>query len=119
SASDSKKDGSANGANGKSGNGILRSSDIEDRLKKLKRGKKLQGLYYSIYTISLRQHAQLSYVGAWSFLEALSSLHGRKDTTPFESYLKGILNNKYKKDRQRKDCGVALDNISTIGNVVK
>jgi hypothetical protein len=81
--------------------------------------EKLERLYYSITAIELTEHALLICVGAWSFFETLTAVHGRNDTTSFNDYLsKGRL----------RQMGVpgntvslrsAIGRISEFGNTTK
>lgn len=101
--------------------GIEQSDAIVQRLESLK-SKKLISLYRSLCVVSVVQHAQLLYVGAWSFFETLTALHGRPDGTPFEGYLGSILNNNlsstYSKT-EKKDFQLVLREISEKGNANK
>ena len=56
--------------------------EIEEALKELK-ATKLQRLYYSIHTVSVKDHAQLIAVGIWSLLESLTAIAGRKQGASF------------------------------------
>lgn len=49
--------------------------------------EKLERLYYSITAIELAEHALLICVGAWSFFETLTAVHGRTEPTSFDAYL--------------------------------
>lgn len=60
-------------------------ADIYAELQKLNIGK-LTGLYYSITNVKLTYHTPLIAVGVWSFLESLSALSGRKNSTPFKDF---------------------------------
>jgi hypothetical protein len=98
-------------------NGVNKSEAILEALKALKSAK-LNNLYNSLYIVSLRQHSVLMYAGAWSFFEVLSRLMGNeKDSFPayFRSQMKdlGITN------AEKKDIGVALDDILKYGNATK
>ena len=48
---------------------------------------KLEKLYYSLCSVRLDTHTPLLCVGAWSLIETLTALHGRRSTTDFYSYL--------------------------------
>lgn len=96
---------------------IQESSKILKKLKKLK-SKKLNGLYYSLCTVSLNKHPALMYVGAWSFFEVLSKFIGNKnDEFPgfYKSKSKALGFDKNK----TKDFGVVLTDISNYGNATK
>lgn len=102
--------------NDKKGNGIEPSDTISQKLILLK-SEKLIGLYRSLCTVSLLQHPQLLYVGAWSFFETLSSLDGKKDGTSFDSYFGSKINNNTAYDKgKKKDYKDTLDDISKKGN---
>lgn len=100
--------------------GVPKSDMIEQRLLSLK-SQKLILLYRSLCVISAVQHAQLLYIGAWSFFESLTALHGRSETTPFDGYLGSILNNNnmgYSRT-EKKDFQQILKEISDKGNANK
>ena len=48
---------------------------------------KLEQLYFSLCSLSLATHTPLIAIGAWSFLETLTAICGRKSGTDFLSYL--------------------------------
>ena len=48
---------------------------------------KLESIYFSLCKVSLKEHTPLLYVGAWMFIETLTALCERNDTTDFYSYL--------------------------------
>ena len=48
---------------------------------------KLEKLYYSLCSLSLSTHTPLLSVGAWSFIETLTALSGRKSSTDFHAYM--------------------------------
>ena len=96
--------------------------DKSDKLaKKLSASKsqKLIGLYKSLCTVSLDKHPQLLYAGAWSFFESLSSLMGKPEGTPFDSYLGSFMNNAGYTRTQKKDFAKPLKDISDTGNLNK
>jgi hypothetical protein len=49
-------------------------------------GNKLERLHYSICDISLDQHTPLLTIGLWAFVESLTALAGRNQTTDFVSF---------------------------------
>ncbi|CAI2051566.1 Histidine kinase-, DNA gyrase B-, and HSP90-like ATPase [Serratia fonticola] len=65
-------------------------------------GDKLPQLYTSLCTISLKKHAVMCYVAAWSLLESWSSAMGKNDSTDFVSFLGSKLNN-FEPDRGKKN----------------
>ncbi|MCM7773475.1 ATP-binding protein [Enterobacter asburiae] len=82
-------------------------------------GDKLPQLYTSLCTISLRKHAVMCYVAAWSLLESWSSALGKKDTTDFISYLTPRLG-AFESDRgKRNDFRSVIQEIHTKGNCNK
>lgn len=104
----------------KQGYGIDVSEAISQKLAESK-SKKLIGLYKSLCTVSLTQHPQLLYVGAWCFFETLSTLIGKPDTTSFTSFLGSKMNEPafgYNKSK-KKDYGDTLEDISKKGNLNK
>lgn len=112
-------DNSAPFSSDKKGNGIDASDEVSQRLTKLK-SYKLSGLYRSLCTVSLQQHPQLLYVGAWSFFETLASLDGKKDGTSFDSYFGSKISNNTLYDKGRKkDFKDTLDDINKKGNANK
>jgi hypothetical protein len=100
--------------------GLEKSDMIEQRLLSLK-SHKLISLYRSLCVVSAVQHAQLLYIGAWSFFESLTALHGRLEGTPFECYLGSILyNNNISYNRtEKKHFQQSLKEISDKGNANK
>lgn len=66
-------------------------------------GDKLPQLYTSLCTISLKKHAVMCYVAAWSLLESWSSAMGKNDSTDFVSFLGSKLN-KFEPDRGKKNA---------------
>ena len=100
--------------------GIEQSDAIAQRLASLK-SPKLISLYRSLCVVSAVQHAQLLYVGAWSFFESLTALHGRPEATPFDGYFGSIMNNNnmgYNRT-EKKDFQQILKEISDKGNANK
>jgi hypothetical protein len=100
--------------------GIEQSDAIVQCLASLK-SQKLISLYRSLCVVSAVQHAQLLYIGAWSFFETLTALHGRSEGTPFDGYLGSIMNNNnmgYNKT-EKKDYQQVLKEISEKGNANK
>jgi hypothetical protein len=119
--SSSSNTGSTSGySRDKQGYGIDVSESISQKLVESK-SKKLVGLYKSLCTVSLTQHPQLLYVGAWSFFETLSTLIGKADNISFTSYLGSKLNEPtfgYNKS-QRREYTDTLEDISKKGNLNK
>jgi hypothetical protein len=94
------------------------SETLNDALKKLP-GNKSEHLYSSLCTISLKKHSVLTYVGAWSFLEMLTSLLGRNTNASFPDFL-GTKVNEYTKDKSIKgELKRVISDISTRGNCTK
>lgn len=65
-------------------------------------GDKLPQLYTSLCTISLKKHAVMCYVAAWSLLESWSSAMDKKDGVDFHSFLASKLNN-FESDRGKRN----------------
>lgn len=81
--------------------------------------EKLERLYYSITAIELAEHALLICVGAWSFLETLTAVHGRNETTSFNDYLsKGRLS-QMGVPGNTVSLRSAIGRISEFGNTTK
>lgn len=59
--------------------------DMAQALSDLGRNK-LERLHYSICDISLKEHVPLLTIGVWAFVESLTALAGRNQTTDFVSY---------------------------------
>jgi hypothetical protein len=102
----------------KSGNGINQSPALLKKLTALG-SPKLIGLYKSLCTVSLVQHPQLVYAGAWSFFESLSALLGKTDTTSFESYINSKANSMGYPRAKKKEFEKTLKDISDTGNLNK
>ncbi|MBN8521913.1 MAG: hypothetical protein J0L77_08485 [Alphaproteobacteria bacterium] len=98
--------------------GIEQSDGLTKKLSELK-SQKLIGLYKSLCTVSLYQHPQLLYAGAWSFFESLSALMGKKEGTSFDSFLGSYMNNMGYTKIQKKDFAKPLKDISETGNLNK
>lgn len=80
---------------------------------------KLISIYRSLTTLSLTDHSALLTAGAWIFLESLTALHGRNESSSFESYIQGKLN-LWAVDRNvKKEAGLSLAYISNHGNAEK
>ncbi|MDN3579633.1 hypothetical protein [Mucilaginibacter flavus] len=99
--------------------GIEQSDEIAQRLVLLK-SQKLISLYRSLCVVSAVQHAQLLYIGAWSFFESLTALSGRQEGTPFDGYLGSMMNNNMSYNKtEKKDFQQILKEISDKGNANK
>ncbi|MCO4311337.1 ATP-binding protein [Pectobacterium versatile] len=82
-------------------------------------GDKLPQLYNSLCTISLRKHAVMCYVAAWSLLESWSSAIDKKDGIDFNSFLGSKLNN-FEPDRGKKNTlRQVIQDIHSKGNCNK
>ena len=80
---------------------------------------KLERLYYSITAIELAEHAPLVCVGAWSFFETLTAVHGRTGRISFKDYLsKGTLSKMGFTGSTVSLCA-AIGRISEFGNTTK
>lgn len=98
--------------------GIDQSNAITNKLQALK-SQKLLGLYKSLCTVSLFQHPQLLYAGAWSFFETLSALLGKTEGTSFDSYLGSQMNNMGYTRAEKKDFTKPLKDVADTGNLNK
>jgi hypothetical protein len=65
------------------------------------RNQKLTDIYYSICSLELANHSVLISVGLWSFLECLTAMAGRTETSSIQGYLS--------KSFVQNDCGVTKD----------
>ncbi|MEJ5118103.1 hypothetical protein WH158_11815 [Gluconobacter cerinus] len=65
---------------------IRGTPEIQEALSEIP-SYKLQNIYYSICTISLKDHTPLLTVAAWVFLETLTALNDRNERTDFVSFL--------------------------------
>lgn len=82
-------------------------------------GDKLPQLYTSLCTVSLRKHAVMCYVAAWSLIESWSSAIGKTDGTDFSSFLNPKVAS-FAKDKSKKaDLRQVLDDIKSKGNCNK
>ncbi len=83
--------------------------------------QKLQSLYVSITTLSLRYHCPLITVGFWSMMESLAALHGGEGST-FDGYFS---HNRLQSDfgfagrEERKNILAALKRLTEKGNSTK
>ena len=82
---------------------------------------KLEKLYYSLCALSLPKHTPLLSVGAWSFIETLTALSGRKSNVDFYAYMSaqklqalGVGDNK-----DTKSMREAVKRVSEYGNSTK
>lgn len=96
---------------------LVNSKDLMDKLNLLKNYKLLK-INYSLHEISVQKHAALITVGIWSFLEALTFLHGRDG-----GELSAYINNKFsslgfdsKKDKAIRE---AVQRFHENGNTTK
>ncbi|MBD3654299.1 hypothetical protein [Kangiella sp.] len=80
---------------------------------------KLDQLYSSLCTISLRKHATLMMVGAWTFLEALATLAGKGANTGLESFYNTKINEWYKDKGEKAEFKSSVKYIVDEGNVIK
>ncbi|MEQ9247547.1 MAG: hypothetical protein RLO21_16330 [Nitratireductor sp.] len=81
--------------------------------------EKLESLYYSICSMELEHHTPLASIGAWAFLETLTSCAGRSDDTAFDAFLSkqrltnlGIAGNEIRAIRTAIDRTVAYGNLT-------
>lgn len=107
-----------------SGHGVDRSDVIENKLKRL-RSNKLIKLYNSLCTVSLRQHPELMYVGAWMFFEILAKQIGNVNAktgnrqSEFAGFFSGKMNTWSFQKQIREECFAALKEIQEHGNMAK
>lgn len=84
-------------------------------------GRKLPSLYNSICSVSLQSHTPLIAIGAWAFLESLSSKAGRDTRTDFPSFFNKQRLQRYGVSAGKGDKAIAqaLGHLSTSGDVTK
>ena len=97
---------------------IDKSNKLSQALGRVKNNK-LPKLYKSLCTVSLREHSVLMYVGAWSFLESLSTLMGKPDGTPLDGYLNNKVNDFYTDRGKKNDVKGVISDIHKKGNSIK
>ncbi|SMM97927.1 hypothetical protein SPONL_1687 [uncultured Candidatus Thioglobus sp.] len=97
---------------------IDKSNKLSQALRRVQNNK-LPKLYKSLCTVSLREHSVLMYVGSWSFLESLSTLMGKPDTTPLDSYLNNKVNDFYTDRGKKNDIKGVISDIHKKGNSIK
>ncbi len=100
------------------GYGVNASDTIEQKLNELQ-SDKLAKLYNSLCTVSLNQHAQLLYTGAWSFFESLSTLLGKGEGVTFDGFIGSKVNSMGYSRQEKKDFAKPLRDIADIGNLNK
>ena len=102
-------------------NEIKLSPLVKEKLGAIDNDKFLK-LYESLCSISLKKHAILAYVGAWSFFESLANEMGKNDGTSFVSYFKPKIDSwwREKKEKGKKnDIKEVLKDIHSKGNGCK
>ena len=99
---------------------IRPSSELQSALENMP-SFKLEQIYYSLCSISLATHTPLLAVGAWSFLETLTAICGRKDGVPFASYLspQKLTAMNVGEKKTLKAIGEAVTRIADLGNSTK
>lgn len=97
---------------------IQKSNSIEKKLSQLGNSK-LVNLYRSLCVVSLVEHPILLYVGAWSFLESLSTAINKNDGNDFYSFLNSKINLWYKDRGEKNDFKGAIKDIHEKGNCNK
>lgn len=83
--------------------------------------QKLQSLYVSITTLSLKQHCPMVTVGFWSLMESLAALHGGEGST-FDGYFSHQrLQNTFgfSSRDERKNIVASLKHLTSKGNSTK
>ena len=99
---------------------LTHDHEIMDALKALD-SQKLMYLYDSITIVPLNPHVPLVTVGAWAFLESLSSLAGRNASTDFPSFFSREKRASYglPTGKDAKAITDALNHLATSGDVTK
>ncbi|WP_201342119.1 hypothetical protein [Abyssogena phaseoliformis symbiont] len=80
------KDSNTHSETAKTPSKIDKSTELSKALGRVQNDKLLK-LYNSLCIVSLRKHPVLMYIGAWSFLESLSTLMGKSDGIALDNYL--------------------------------
>lgn len=99
---------------------ISPSDDIQEALKQIP-SYKLEQIYYSICSLNLSQHTPLLAVGAWTFIETLTALCGRKHQESFNAYLSSQKMKQLSlgEKKETKAIGEAVNRIAELGNSTK
>lgn len=80
---------------------------------------KLSSLYYSLYTVSFKEHPVLMCIGAWAFWEVLARNHGCSESTSFDAYFNGKLDLWIVDKGTKKSMKKSLSEINSDGNCSK
>lgn len=99
---------------------IAPSDNLQAALKEIP-SYKLEQLYFSLCSLSLSSHTPLLTVGAWSFLETLTAVCGRRSGTDFHSYLSAQTLENFGLGTKRDTASAreAVKRISELGNSTK
>jgi hypothetical protein len=113
------------GAAGGRGSGyrVNESQDIKDKLDALD-SFKLKRLYKSLCKISLNDHPEIMYAGAWMFFELLSKYAGNVNQKgrrqhEFTAFLNGRMQSHAFQEERRDSCYKVLLEIQDFGNAAK
>lgn len=97
---------------------IEKSAEITRALSKLESSKMGQ-LYSSLCGIPLRPHASLMCVGAWTFLEVLATLAGKKADVALEGFYQSKINEWFKDKGEKAELRSSIKYLVEEGNVIK
>jgi hypothetical protein len=97
---------------------IATSNSLQDALKDMP-SYKLERLYFSLCSLNLDNHTPIISIGAWSFLETLTSICGRKPTIDFHSYLSPQKIQSLGVEDDVKSVRDAIRRIADLGNATK
>lgn len=97
---------------------IVPDDQISDALSAIP-NYKLERIYYSLVSLTTRDHTPLLSVGAWSFFETLTAASGRNESVDFYAYLsKQKLNGMDLKSNQ-KSIRETIKRLADFGNTTK
>ena len=80
--------------------------------------KKLYRLYGSLCNVSLINDPVLAYVGAWTLLESLATLIGKKSNIAFDSFYNGKING-FSAGKEKSGYKTVINDIHKKGNMNK
>ena len=93
------------------------SVDLNNAMAGLK-FKKLYRLYGSLCNVSLINDPVLAYVGAWTLLESLATLIGKKSNIAFDSFYNGKING-FSAGKEKSGYKIVINDIHKKGNMNK
>jgi hypothetical protein len=97
---------------------IVPVDEISDSLAAIP-NYKLEKIYYSLVSLTTKDHTPLLTVGAWSFLETLTAATGRNPQTDFYSYLTKNKLDSLGVGQNQKTIRPIIKKLSEVGNITK